>query len=105
VRLLCGIHAPRHGRVRWQDRDIAGQPPHLIVRLGIAQVPEGRQVFPNQSVQTNLRLGIRGGCQPRRSAKPSKEFISNFPASQSVEVNSPAHFPAANNRCWPSAVH
>jgi branched-chain amino acid transport system ATP-binding protein len=57
VRLLCGIHGPHRGQVWWQDRDIAGQPPHLIVKLGIAQVPEGRQVFPNQSVQTNLRLG------------------------------------------------
>jgi branched-chain amino acid transport system ATP-binding protein len=57
VRLLCGIHGPHRGKVWWQDRDIAGQPPHLIVKLGIAQVPEGRQVFPNQSVQTNLRLG------------------------------------------------
>jgi branched-chain amino acid transport system ATP-binding protein len=57
VRLLCGIHRPRRGAVRWQGGDISGWPPHRIVKLGIAQVPEGRQVFPNQSVQTNLRLG------------------------------------------------
>ena len=57
VRLLCGIHRPRRGSVRWQGREIGGSPPHHIVKLGIAQVPEGRQVFPNQSVQINLRLG------------------------------------------------
>jgi len=57
VRLLCGIHKPRRGTVRWQDQEIGGWPAHRIVKLGIAQVPEGRQVFPNQSVQVNLRLG------------------------------------------------
>jgi branched-chain amino acid transport system ATP-binding protein len=57
VRLLCGIHKPRRGAVRWQDQEIGGWPAHRIVKLGIAQVPEGRQVFPNQSVQINLRLG------------------------------------------------
>ena len=57
VRLLSGIHRPREGAVMWQGKDIGGWAPHRVVRLGIAQVPEGRQVFPNQSVQTNLRLG------------------------------------------------
>ena len=57
VRLLCGIHRPRRGKVVWQGQEIAGWPPHRIVKLGIAQVPEGRQVFPSQSVQVNLRLG------------------------------------------------
>ena len=57
VRLLCGIHKPRRGIVRWAGQEIGGRPPHQIVKLGIAQVPEGRQVFPNQSVHVNLRLG------------------------------------------------
>jgi branched-chain amino acid transport system ATP-binding protein len=57
VRLVSGIHRPRHGTVRWQGQEIGGRPPHRIVELGIAQVPEGRQVFPNQSVHINLRLG------------------------------------------------
>ena len=80
VRLLCGIHRPRRGTVWWQDRDIAGQPPHLIVKLGIAQVPEGRQVFPNQSVQTNLRLGAYSRpLSTAREREPSKKFIEQFP--------------------------
>jgi branched-chain amino acid transport system ATP-binding protein len=57
VRLLCGIHRPRRGSVRWEGQEIGGLAAHRIVKLGIAQVPEGRQVFPNQSVQVNLRLG------------------------------------------------
>ena len=57
VRLLSGIFHARRGSVRWQGKEIGGSPAHNIVRLGIAHVPEGRQVFPNQTVQINLRLG------------------------------------------------
>jgi branched-chain amino acid transport system ATP-binding protein len=57
VRLISGVHRPRRGSVRWEGREIGGLPAHEIVKLGIAQVPEGRQVFPNQTVQVNLRLG------------------------------------------------
>jgi branched-chain amino acid transport system ATP-binding protein len=57
VRLLSGIHRARRGSVRWQGKEIGGLPAHRIVPLGIAHVPEGRQVFPNQTVQINLRLG------------------------------------------------
>ena len=57
VRLLTGIHRARRGSVRWQGKEISGSPAHHIVKLGIAHVPEGRQVFPNQTVQINLRLG------------------------------------------------
>lgn len=57
VRVLSGVHRARRGSVRWQDKEIGGLPAHQVVKLGIAHVPEGRQVFPNQTVQINLRLG------------------------------------------------
>jgi branched-chain amino acid transport system ATP-binding protein len=57
VRLISGVHRPRQGSVLWEGREIGGLPAHEIVKLGIAQVPEGRQVFPNQTVHVNLRLG------------------------------------------------
>ncbi len=71
VRLLCGIHRPRRGAVQWEGRDIGGWAPHRIVKLGIAQVPEGRQVFPNQSVHINLRLGAYS-----RALSPPKERVA-----------------------------
>ena len=57
VRLLSGIHRARRGSIRWQGGEIGGLPAHQIVKLGIAHVPEGRQIFPNQAVQINLRIG------------------------------------------------
>ncbi len=57
VHILSGIHHPQKGRILWNERDITNYPPHRIVPLGIAQVPEGRHLFPNQSVMVNLRLG------------------------------------------------
>jgi len=57
VRILCGVHRPVRGSIRWRGQEISHLPAHRIVKLGVAQVPEGGQVFPNQSVHVNLRLG------------------------------------------------
>ena len=54
VRSLCGLMAPRAGQIRFDGCDIAGQRPDRIARLGIALVPEGRQVFPNLTVEEHL---------------------------------------------------
>jgi branched-chain amino acid transport system ATP-binding protein len=47
----------REGRIRFDGRDITAQLPDAVVRSGIAQSPEGRQVLALQSVQDNLELG------------------------------------------------
>lgn len=57
LRALSGVQPISGGTIRWQGRDISGVPAHLRSRLGIAQVPEGRQVFSPLSVEDNLRLG------------------------------------------------
>jgi len=48
---------PRTGRVRFNGQDITGRSPADIVDLGIAHCPEGRQLFPEMSVEENLWLG------------------------------------------------
>jgi branched-chain amino acid transport system ATP-binding protein len=45
------------GGIRFEGTDITGLPPEARVRLGISQVPEGRQVFAPMAVEDNLRLG------------------------------------------------
>ena len=55
LRAISGI-VPREGTVVYEGRDLARVPAHVIVGLGIAQVPEGRGVFGNLSVAENLRL-------------------------------------------------
>eukprot|EP01031_Cornospumella_fuschlensis_P046819 gene46818-biopygen37428 len=55
LRCLCGWMAPSSGRIVFCGQDITGWPADRIARLGLALVPEGRQVFPNLSVHEHLR--------------------------------------------------
>ena len=57
MRAISGMIAPTAGTIRLGDRDITGLPAHRISRLGVAHSPEGRRVFPTQSVRDNLLLG------------------------------------------------
>jgi branched-chain amino acid transport system ATP-binding protein len=57
LRAISGLVKPRAGSIRVGDTEIAGLEAHEIVRRGISQSPEGRQVFPNLTVRENLQLG------------------------------------------------
>jgi branched-chain amino acid transport system ATP-binding protein len=57
LRALSGVQPVHAGRIRFAGRDITNLPPHRRVALGMAHVPEGRQVFAPLSVEDNLRLG------------------------------------------------
>lgn len=57
LRTINGIVRPMSGRVRFDGQDITGLAPHQITRVGIAQVAEGRQLFPEMTVLENLELG------------------------------------------------
>ena len=51
---------PAGGRIRFDGRDIARVPPHAIVRAGVVQVPEGREILALMTVEENLLMGLRG---------------------------------------------
>ena len=54
---LSGIVPPKSGQIIFDNTPIAALAPHSIVKLGVSQVPEGRQVFKPLSVEDNLELG------------------------------------------------
>lgn len=54
---VCGAVPPRTGEVLFEGKPIHTMKPNEIVRLGISQVPEGRLIFPDLTVQENLDLG------------------------------------------------
>jgi branched-chain amino acid transport system ATP-binding protein len=56
---ICGDPRARAGRITFEGRDIAALPTHQIMRMGLAQVPEGRRVFPRMSVLENLLMGAQ----------------------------------------------
>jgi branched-chain amino acid transport system ATP-binding protein len=57
LKTISGLLAPSAGDIRFEGRSIVGLSPDRIVALGIAQVPEGRHVFPQLSVENNLIVG------------------------------------------------
>jgi branched-chain amino acid transport system ATP-binding protein len=57
LRSINGLNHPRDGRISFQGRDITFLVAHEIVRLGIAQSPEGRKLFSRMSVLENLEMG------------------------------------------------
>jgi len=57
LRVVSGLLRPRSGTVHFEGKDITRTPPDEIVDLGIAHVPEGRQLFPEMTVEENLYLG------------------------------------------------
>jgi branched-chain amino acid transport system ATP-binding protein len=54
---ICGSPRARAGRITFDGKDITHMPTHEIVRLGIAQSPEGRRIFPRMTVLENLQMG------------------------------------------------
>jgi len=57
LRTISGLFRPRAGRITYDGADLAQLPPHEIVARGIAQAPEGRQIFGSLTVRENLMLG------------------------------------------------
>ena len=57
LKTISGAMQPQKGSIRFCGSDIVGLDPDSVARLGIAHVPEGREVFPFLSVDDNLRMG------------------------------------------------
>ncbi len=57
LKVISGIITPMSGEILFEGAPIAGLPSEQIVRRGIVQVPEGRRLFPEMSVEENLLMG------------------------------------------------
>ena len=76
LRAIAGAHRPAAGRLVLEGRDITAMPAHRRVKAGIALVPEGRRLFPNLSVEENLRVASASGRGGRWSVD---EVFKAFP--------------------------
>jgi branched-chain amino acid transport system ATP-binding protein len=76
LRAIAGAHRPAAGRLVFEGRDITAMPAHRRVKAGIALVPEGRRLFPNLSVEENLRVASASGRGGRWSVD---EVFEAFP--------------------------
>ena len=66
MKTLAGIVPARSGRIHFAGHDITHAPPHARARLGLAYVPEDRQVFPEHTVEDNLTIAAKAGPGGRR---------------------------------------
>jgi branched-chain amino acid transport system ATP-binding protein len=74
LRAIAGLLPARAGRIVFRGHPLAGLSPRQVVELGLAHVPEGRQVFPSLSVRENLDLGARTAAA-RASRRASLDTV------------------------------
>ena len=73
LRTISGLEKAESGTIEYAGIDLRSVPPHSLVRLGIAHVPEGRRVFATLSVEENLRLGVHA----LRDLSAGAEYVRN----------------------------
>ena len=75
---ICGSPRAARGTIRLDGEDITALPTHEIVRRGVAQVPEGRRIFPRMSVFENLQMGATL-VAPAHFARDLERVFAMFP--------------------------
>src|SRR5258708_855338 len=71
LRAISGLVKLTAGRITFLGQDLASIPPYRVTELGIAHVPEGRQVFPEMTVNENLEIG---SYAPRAKAERARSL-------------------------------
>ena len=77
MRAVVGQQPLTRGAVKWDGKDISTMPVFERARLGIAFVPQGREIFPLLSVEENLETGY--ACLPRGQRRVPDEVFDLFP--------------------------
>ena len=79
LRTISGLLKPKTGEINFLNKNIAGMPAHKIVREGISQVPEGRRIFAEMTVQENLELGAFTRTDTEEIQNDFKMVFGRFP--------------------------
>lgn len=76
---LSGLLPAKEGKIVFDGKDITKTPPHKIVSMGMAQVPEGRRVFQELSVLENLKLGAYTRNNKAEISETLEKVYERFP--------------------------
>jgi branched-chain amino acid transport system ATP-binding protein len=79
LRAVSGLIKASGGTITFDGNNLAGVAAHKILRLGMAQVPEGRGIFPNLTVDENLDLGAFARAKGKDVASDRERVFSLFP--------------------------
>ncbi|HJL52687.1 MAG TPA: ABC transporter ATP-binding protein [Arenicellales bacterium] len=82
LRTISGLEKPSSGEIHFDGQRIDSLPPDQILKLGIAQVPEGRRVFKDLSVIENLLLGAFTRKDPKAIDRDLRSVFDHFPRLQ-----------------------
>jgi branched-chain amino acid transport system ATP-binding protein len=76
---LCGLVAPKRGSITFRNEETAGLGAHQMVRRGLVQIPQGREVFADMSVEDNLELGAATRTNMKEVRQDMEEVFDLFP--------------------------
>ncbi|HUL59118.1 MAG TPA: ABC transporter ATP-binding protein [Anaeromyxobacteraceae bacterium] len=79
LRTITGLLAPRRGEIRWRGEPLSRVPAADRAALGIALVPEGRELWPQLGVEENLLLGAYARAARRNAARNLGRVYALFP--------------------------
>ncbi len=83
LKCLMGVLSTSSGRVLLDGRDVSAMAPHARARIGMAYVPQGREIFPRLTVEENLLMGLASKKNGSSSAIPS-DIFDMFPVLKSM---------------------
>jgi len=79
LKVISGLLHPKSGSITFLGKRIDKMVPEEIVKLGIAHIPEGRRVFPDSSVITNLEMGAYTRRDSTEVKKDMERYFELFP--------------------------
>jgi branched-chain amino acid transport system ATP-binding protein len=79
LRTISGLIQPAQGQILFKGQSIHKAPPHKIVRLGVCQVPEGRDIFMGLTVQENLKMGAFTRKETKEVQRNLERIYGSFP--------------------------
>ena len=74
LKAIAGVHPAKSGSILFDGTEISRTPPHEIVSMGIAYIPEERFLFPDMTVMENLNMGAYN-VNARKSKKENLDFV------------------------------
>lgn len=79
LKTIAGLVRVRSGKILFEGKDITNIKPYQVVHLGISQIPEGRQVFPELTVLENLEMGGYSVSSKHVVKERIEEQFARFP--------------------------
>ena len=80
MKVILGLLRPRAGRVLLDGKNVTGVSTTRVIRAGVASVPEARRVFPDMTIEENLKMGAFIRHDTRAIASDIEQMLELFPA-------------------------